>query len=125
MRGPALAKSRPDTVPTDRFHQHITIEVEQLDQVQVVAAGTSGLQAVPGQSSVFSNLGTKHGNAPAQYSIDCLEQRWQVMLGTSNSSLDFDHNILEYLPMSVRVYVPLVANGLPAAGDTRTRLPAT
>ena len=44
------------------------------------------------------------------------------MLGSSNSSqLDFEPlNILEYLPMSVRVYVPLVAAGAPAAGDTDT-----
>ena len=44
------------------------------------------------------------------------------MLGTSNSSqLDFEAlNILEYLPMSVRVFVPLVSEGSPAAGDTDT-----
>ena len=42
------------------------------------------------------------------------------MLGGSNSSqLDFEPlNILEYLPMSIRIIVPLVANGVPAAGDT-------
>ena len=107
----------------DLLRSKLLIEVEQLDQVQVVAAGTSGLQAVPGQSSVFSISVRNTGNAPAQYSIDCLsDQRWQVMLGTSNSSqLDFEPlNILEYLPMSVRVFVPLVADGLPAAGDTDT-----
>jgi len=44
------------------------------------------------------------------------------MLGTSNSSqLDFEPlNILEYLPMSIRVFVPLVADGVPAAGDADT-----
>ena len=115
--------ARYEYQPTVTHTQRITIEVEQLDQVQVVAAGTSGLEAVPGQSSVFSISVRNTGNAPAQYAIDCLsEQRWQVMLGTSNSSqLDFEPlNILEYLPMSVRVYVPLVADGLPAAGDTDT-----
>ena len=103
--------------------QRITIEVEQLDQVQVVAAGTSGLEAIPGQSTVFSISVRNTGNAPAQYSIDCLsEQRWQVMLGSSNSSqLDFEPlNILEYLPMSIRVFIPLVAEGVPSAGDTDT-----
>jgi len=103
--------------------QRITIVVEQLDQVQVVAAGTSGLEALPGSSSVFSISVRNTGNAPARYSLDCLsEQRWQVMLGTSNSSqLDFEAlDILEYLPMSVRVYVPLVSGGSPAAGETDT-----
>ena len=115
--------ARYEYQPTVAHTQRITIEVEQLDQVQVVAAGTSGLEAVPGESAVFSISVRNTGNAPAQYSIDCdSEQRWQVMLGSSNSSqLDFEPlNILEYLPMSVRVYVPLVAAGAPAAGDTDT-----
>ena len=115
--------ARYEFQPTVTHTQRITIEVEQLDQVQVVAAGTSGLQAIPGESSVFSISVRNTGNAPAQYSLDCISaQRWQVMLGTSNSSqLDFEPlNILEYLPMSIRVFVPLVADGMPAAGDTDT-----
>ena len=113
--------ARYEMQPTVAHTQRIFIEVEQLDQVQVVAAGTSGLQAVPGESTVFSISVRNTGNAPAQYSMDCLsQQRWQVMLGSSNSSqLDFEPlNSLEYLPMSIRVIVPKVANGVPAAGDT-------
>ncbi len=115
--------ARYEYQPTVAHTQRITIEVEQLDQVQVVAAGTTGLEATPGESSVFSISVRNTGNAPAQYSIDCLsDQRWQVMLGSSNSSqLDFEPlNILEYLPMSIRVFVPLVADGVPSAGDTDT-----
>ena len=115
--------ARYEYQPTVAHTQRITVVVEQLDQVQVVAAGTSGLEAAPGSSSVFSISVRNTGNAPAQYSLDCLsEQRWQVMLGTSNSSqLDFEAlNILEYLPMSVRVFVPLVSDGSPAAGETDT-----
>ncbi len=115
--------ARYEYQPTVAHTQRITVFVEQLDQVQIVAAGTSGLEAVPGSSSVFSISVRNTGNAPAQYSLDCLsEQRWQVMLGTSNSSqLDFEAlNILEYLPMSVRVFVPLVSEGSPAAGTTDT-----
>ena len=115
--------ARYEFQPTVAHTQRITIEVEQLDQVQVVAAGTSGLQAVPGESSVFSISVRNTGNAPAQYSLECIsDQRWQVMLGSSNSSqLDFEAlNILEYLPMTIRVYVPLVADGVPSAGDTDT-----
>ena len=115
--------ARYELQPTVAHTQRITIEVEQLDQVQVVAAGTSGLQATPGGSTFFSISVRNTGNAPAQYSMECLsEQRWQLMLGSSNSSqLDFEPlNILEYLPMSIRVIVPLVANGVPSAGDTDT-----
>lgn len=115
--------ARYELQPTVAHTQRITVEVEQLDQVQVVAAGTSGLQASPGGSSFFSISVRNTGNAPAQYSMECLsEQRWQLMLGSSNSSqLDFEPlNILEYLPMTIRVIVPLVANGVPSAGDTDT-----
>lgn len=115
--------ARYEFQPTVAHTQRITIEVEQLDQVQVVAAGTIGLEAEPGDSTIFSISVRNTGNAPAQYSMECIsENRWQLMLGGSNSSqLDFEPlNILEYLPMSIRVIVPLVANGLPAAGDTDT-----
>jgi len=113
--------ARYEMQPTVAHTQRIFIEAEQIDQVQVVAAGTIGLEAIPGGSSFFSISVRNTGNAPARYSMECLsENRWQVMLGSSNSSqLDFEAlNILEYLPMSIRVIVPEVANGLPAAGDT-------
>ena len=113
--------ARYEFQPTVTHTQRVTIIVEQIDQVQVVTAGSSGLSAQPGGSSFFSISVRNTGNAPAQYSIDCTsEQRWQLMLGGSNSSqLDFEPlNILEYLPMSIRIIVPLVANGVPAAGDT-------
>ena len=115
--------ARYELQPTVAHTQRMFIEVEQIDQVQVVAAGTSGLEAEPGQSTFFSISVRNTGNAPAQYSMECFsQQRWQVMLGSSNSSqLDFEPlNILAYLPMSIRVVVPLVANGVPSAGDTDT-----
>ena len=115
--------ARYEFQPTVAHSQRIYIVVEQLDQVSVVPAGTSGLQAEPGESSFFSISVKNTGNAPAQYSVECFsEHRWQVMLGGSNSSrLDFEPlNIQEYLPMAVRIIVPLVAGGIPAAGDTDT-----
>lgn len=115
--------ARYEFQPTVAHSQRIYIEVEQLDQVSVVAAGTNGLEAEPGASSFFSISVKNTGNAPAQYSVECFsEHRWQVMLGGSNSSqLDFEPlNIQEYLPMAVRIIVPLVAGGIPAASDTDT-----
>lgn len=112
--------ARYEFQPTVAHTQRITLIVPQVDQVQVVAAGTSGLEAQPGSSSFFSISVRNTGNAPAQYSVECESQnRWQLMLGGSNSSqLDFEPlNILEFLPMSIRIIVPLVANGVPAAGD--------
>lgn len=112
--------ARYEFQPSVAHTQRIMLIVPQVDQVQVVAAGTAGLEAQPGSSSFFSISVRNTGNAPAQYSVECESQnRWQLMLGGSNSSrLDFEPlNILEFLPMSIRIIVPLVANGMPAAGD--------
>jgi uncharacterized membrane protein len=113
--------ARYEFQPTVAHTQRIFVDVPQIDQVQVVAAGTSGLQAQPGASTFFSISVRNTGNAPAQYSVECESaSRWQLMLGGSNSSrLEFEPlNLLEYLPMSIRIIVPLVADGQPAAGDT-------
>lgn len=102
--------------------QRITIVVDELNAVQVVAAGTNGLEAEPGESTVFSISVRNTGNTPAQYSLSCSPQQdgWQVMLGGSNSSsLEFEPlNILEYLPMMITIVVPPVNNGNPAADST-------
>ncbi|HIF45565.1 MAG TPA: hypothetical protein EYQ73_02070 [Candidatus Poseidoniales archaeon] len=89
--------------------------------VMVASAGTIGLQAQPGQSTSFSISVMNTGNAPALYDLDCYsDNRWLVELGNSNSSsFSFEPlDILEYLPMQVRLYVPPVADGIPSAGST-------
>ena len=99
----------------------LKLVVEEVKDVQVAPAGTSGLEAVPGGSTAFSISVRNVGNSPAVYDLDCVsENRWVVELGGSNSSsYSFEPlDILEYLPMQVRLYVPPVAEGLPAAGST-------
>ena len=109
--------------PTVAHTQRLTITVDTIDDVTVVSAGTSGLMAEPGDSTSFSISVMNTGNAPSQYQVDCVsENRWQVMLGGSNSSsLQFEPlDIREYLFMPVAVFVPPVAQGLPLAGSTDT-----
>ena len=99
----------------------LQLVVEEVKDVQVAPAGTSGLEAIPGGSTAFSISVRNIGNSPAVYDLDCVsENRWVVELGGSNSSsYSFEPlDILEYLPMQVRLYVPPVAEGLPAAGST-------
>lgn len=111
------------SIPTVSHSQRITIIIEQVDDAKVVVAGTSGLAAMPGESAAFSISAQNVGNAAAQYTVDCVSQnRWQVMLGNSNSStLDFEPlDITSYLSMPVRIFVPPVANGLPPVGQTDT-----
>ena len=98
----------------------LRLTVMEVKDVMVAPAGTDGLEAAPGGNTAFSMSVMNTGNAPAVYDLDCYsENRWQVQLGQSNSSsYSFEPlDILEYLPMQVRLYVPPVADGLPAAGS--------
>ena len=107
--------------PTVKHTIRLKLVVEEVKDVQVAPAGTSGLEAVPGGSTAFSISVRNIGNSPAVYDLDCVsENSWVVELGGSNSSsFSFEPlEILEYLPMQVRLYVPPVAEGLPAAGAT-------
>ena len=107
--------------PSVKHTIRLRLVVEEVKDVQVAPAGTSGLEAVPGGSTSFSISVRNTGNSPAVYDLDCYsENRWQVQLGQSNSSsYSFEPlDILEYLPMQVRLYVPPVADGLPPAGST-------
>ena len=106
--------------PTVAHTQRVVLEVPIYHEVLIASAGTNDLRAQPGNSVMFSVSVKNIGNSPAQYSVICeSENRWQVMLGTSNSSkLDFEPlDLHEYLPMAIRIIVPPVANGIPAAGS--------
>ena len=107
--------------PSVKHTIRLKLVVEEYRDVDVAPAGTTGLEAIPGGSTSFSMSVRNTGNSPALYDLDCYsENRWQVQLGQSNSSsYSFEPlDILEYLPMQVRLYVPPVADGLPAAGST-------
>lgn len=115
--------ARYQSQPTVSHTQRITIIVPQVTDVNIGAAGISGLSAAPGESTGFSISVMNIGNTPAQYSVSCeSENRWQIQLGNSNSSsLEFEPlNIKESLPMLIQIWVPPVSNGVPEAGSTDT-----
>ena len=109
--------------PTVSHTQRITIIVPEVTAVNIGAAGITGLSASPGDSTGFSISVMNIGNKPAQYTVTCeSENRWQIMLGNSNSStLEFEPlNIKESLPMLIQIWVPPVSNGVPVAGSYDT-----
>ncbi|MDP6870344.1 MAG: S8 family serine peptidase [Candidatus Poseidoniaceae archaeon] len=109
--------------PTVSHSIRLKIIVDEVKDVVVAPAGTDNLEAEPGTFTAFSISVMNTGNTQAVYDLDCYSQnRWEVQLGQSNSSsYSFEPlEILEYLPMQVRLYVPPVVNGLPAAGTTDT-----
>ena len=115
--------ARYQSQPTVSHTQRITIVVPEVNAVNIGAAGISGLSAAPGDSTGFVISVMNIGNTPGQYIVSCTsENRWQVMLGSSNSStLEFEPlNIKESLPMYIQIFVPPVSNGVPIAGSTDT-----
>lgn len=115
--------ARYQSQPTVSHTQRITIVVPEVNAVNIGAAGITGLSAVPGDSTGFVISVMNIGNTPGQYVVSCTsENRWQVMLGSSNSStLEFEPlNIKESLPMYIQIFVPPVSNGAPLAGSTDT-----
>ena len=97
--------------PSVKHSIRLRLVVEEVKDVQVAPAGTDGLEAVPGGSTAFSISVRNTGNSPAVYDLDCYSQnRWPVELGQSNSSsYSFEPlDILEYLPMQVRLYLSLI-----------------
>ena len=107
--------------PSVKHSIRLRLVVEEVKNAQVAPAGTSGLEAQPGSYTSFSISVRNVGNSPAVYDLDCFsDNRWQVQLGQSNSSsYSFEPlDILEYLPMQVRLYVPIVVDGSPLAGST-------
>jgi uncharacterized membrane protein len=112
--------ARYQNQPTVSHTQRLYIEIGQVDSVDVVPSGTSGVSAKPGERTGFS-IGVRNtGNSAAQYVMSCTSSsQWQIMLGNSNSSsLEFEPlNILQDLSMDVNVFIPSIANGEPVAGS--------
>ena len=111
------------TQPTVSHSVRLTIIIGEVDDVKIVVSGTTGLSALPGESASFAISALNVGNSEAQYSVSCQSNNlWQIMLGNSNSSsLDFEPlDIGNYLSMPVRIFVPPVSQGSPAAGYTDT-----
>ena len=115
--------ARYQAQPTVSHTQRVTIVVPEVNAVNIGAAGITGLSAAPGDSTGFVISVMNIGNTPGQYTVSCSsENRWQVMLGNSNSStLEFEPlNIKESLPMYIRIFVPPVSNGVPISGSSDT-----
>jgi uncharacterized membrane protein len=99
----------------------LTIEVERVEGIQTAQAGTTGLGAKPGEYAAFSLSVLNTGNGPTTYQVECeTPNRWLVELGNGNSSSVVLEPLsrLQFLPLQVRVRVPAVSNGQPAAGNT-------
>jgi len=98
----------------------LTIIVDDIDGMITSLAGVSGLTAVPGEEAVFSVSVMNPGNSPSVYNISCeTPNRWTIALGDDGNSSSITLEPLarlQYLSVAVRVLVPSMSEGEPAAG---------
>ena len=105
--------------PTVSHTIRLEVEVPRVEGLDTVLAGTSNLGAIPGDFASFSLSVLNTGNGATTYQISCeTPNRWSIELGSGNSSsLTLEPLArLQFIPVPVRVRVPYIVNGLPAAG---------
>ncbi|MEE3310615.1 MAG: hypothetical protein VX230_03910, partial [Candidatus Thermoplasmatota archaeon] len=105
--------------PTVSHTIRLEVEVLRVEGLETILAGTNNLGAVPGDFASFSLSVLNTGNGDTVYQISCeTPNRWSIELGTGNSSTLTLEPLarLQFIPVPVRVRVPYIVNGLPAAG---------
>lgn len=112
--------------PLVRHSVRLSVTIEQVAEMDVAIAGTTGLSAQPGSWAEFSFSVRNSGNGPNSYQLGCeTESRWRTELGEPGESVSSNITLeplerLEYLPVKVRVQVPPLVGGQPAAGETES-----
>ena len=107
--------------PTVSHSMRLEAEVERVEGLYTIAAGTQELGAEPGELAIFSLSVKNTGNGPTQYRVVCdSENNWPILIGNSQSSdVTLDPlGRLQFLPIPIKVRVPDSENGEPAAGTT-------
>ena len=105
--------------PTVSHTIRLEVEVLRVEGLETILAGTNGLGAIPGEFASFSLSVLNTGNGETAYEISCeTPNRWAVEVGSGNSStITLDPLArLQFLPVSIRVRVPYIVDGLPSAG---------
>ncbi|MEE2812518.1 MAG: S8 family serine peptidase [Candidatus Thermoplasmatota archaeon] len=107
------------TNPTVSHTIRLEVEVLRIEGLETVLAGTTDLGAKPGDFASFSLSVLNTGNGETTYQLSCeTPNRWQIELGTGNSSSLTLEPLArqQFLPVQVRVRIPTIVNGLPASG---------
>jgi len=109
--------------PTVSHTIRLEVEVLRVEGLETVLAGTNDLSAKPGEYAAFSLSVLNTGNGQTTYQISCdTPNRWAIELGSGNSSTLTLEPLarLQFVPVSVRVRIPSIVDGLPAAGTTES-----
>lgn len=106
--------------PTISHSARLSVDVERVEGLFTVPAGTEDLGAKPSNFAQFTLSVKNIGNGPTEYMISCeTEDRWVVHVGNSQSSVATIGPLsrLQFVPVPIRVKIPPASSGL-AAGST-------
>jgi len=109
--------------PTVSHTIRLEVEVLRVEGLETVLAGTNDLSAKPGEYASFSLSVLNTGNGQTTYQISCdTPNRWTIEIGNGNSSTLTLEPLarLQFVPVSIRVRIPSIVDGLPAAGTTES-----
>ena len=105
------------SAPTVSHSVRLSVDVERVEGLFTVPAGTEGLGAKPDEFALFTISVKNIGNGPTEYSISCeTTNRWIVRVGSGDSSESTIGPLsrLQFVPVQIRVRVPPSSSGLPA-----------
>ena len=106
--------------PTVNNVIRLEAEVERIEGLVTVLAGEGGAEAEPGDWASFSLAVGNDGNGPTRYMVSCsTENSWPVNIWDSQSSELLTDPIgrLLYTTLPIKIRVPKLPNGEPAAGS--------
>ncbi len=107
--------------PTVNNVIRLEAEVERIEGLVTVLAGEAGAEAEPGDWASFSLAVGNDGNGPTQYLVSCsTENSWPINIWDSQSANLLTDPIgrLLYTTLPIKIRVPQLPNGEPAAGTS-------
>jgi len=108
--------------PTVSHTIRLSVDVDRVEGLFTIPAGTEDLGAIPGEFAIFTLSVKNIGNGPTQYTVSCESQdRWIINIGNSQSStITLDPlSRLQFIPVPIRVKVPPTSEGLPAGASNQ------
>ena len=100
------------------FHSiRLSVDIDRVEGLFTVPAGTEDLAAEPNKFALFTLSVRNIGNGPTEYSISCeTSDRWIVHVGSSQSSEVTIGPLsrLQFVPVPIRIKIPPSSSGLPA-----------
>jgi uncharacterized membrane protein len=106
---------RDEMSPTIFHSIRLSVEIDRVEGIYTVPAGTEDLGSEPNSFALFTLSVKNIGNGPTEYRISCeTADRWIVHVGSSQSSEETIGPLsrLQFVPVQIRIKIPPSSSGL-------------